>query len=91
MAAVGLGFYAFCTFALAFSQLWIKVRKFYGEERRKRLKEIRLKAIERAAKTGETIITEKDYGPGFRIQKMIPKEEMPEHVFEDYDGKIYDC
>lgn len=90
IAAVGLGFISFCCFLLAFSMTLVKVQKMYNEERIRRLK-IRLKTNrERAAEHGEEMETGTDYGPGFRIQKMVPKEKAPAHVFEDYDGRVFD-
>jgi len=90
MASVGLGFISFCCFLLAFSMTLIKVRKMYNEERMRKLK-IRLKQNrEKAAETGQEMESGTDYGPGFQIQKMVPKEKAPPHVFEDYDGRVFD-
>lgn len=92
MASVGLGFVAFCCFLLAFSMSFVKVKTQYNADRTKKLK-LRLKnQREHAVETGEVVESEGvDYGPGFRIQKMIPKESEPKAVYEDYDGRIFDC
>lgn len=68
----------------------VKVRKMYNEDRMRRVK-IRLKQQREAAvNTGKEMETGVDYGPGFRIQKMVAKEKAPMHVHEDYDGRVFD-
>lgn len=90
IASVGLGFISFCCFLLAFSMTLVKVRKMNNEDQIRQLKIKIKRQREQAAETGDVVESATDYGPGFRIQKMVPKEKAPLHVHEDYDGRVFD-
>jgi hypothetical protein len=89
-ASVGLAFVAYCYFLLAFSVSLGSVRIMYHEDRLKRVKLKLKQQREHAAETGDVVESATDYGPGFRIQKMIPKEPIPKRAHEDYDGRVFD-
>lgn len=90
LATVLLGALSFCQFLLVFSMLFGKVVKFRAEkharEAKKRLKLQKQKAMD----TGAAIEDGPDYGAGFRVGKMIPKEPLPDAIFQDYDGRVFD-
>lgn len=90
MASVLLSFLAFCYFLLAFTMTLLVVQKFRLEERKRQYKrkllEMRVKSISK----GEAVEDQADYGIGFRVQKMAPKEGAPDAIFSDYDGRIFD-
>jgi len=91
MASVGLATFAFCCFLLGFSMSFFKARKYRREENKRRFKMKLRKQREKTLETGEAIEEGVDYGEGFRVQKMIPKDPLPEVLWSDYDGRIFEC
>lgn len=90
VATIGLFGLAFCCFLLVFSMSFGKVLKYRHEKRMKEAKAKLKKMREKSKEKGEAVEEGRDYGEGFRIEKMIPPEEAPEAIFSDYDGRIFD-
>jgi len=90
IASVCLSALAFCCFLLAFSMSFVKVRKIAHEDQKRKKKKKLKKLQDKAKEKGQAVDEGPDYGEGFRIQKMIPKEPVPEAIFSDYDGRIFD-
>jgi hypothetical protein len=100
LSSVLLGFLGFCTYVLAFSMLLRNVMKNITEERvrnsKHRLAEQRAEQRNRAMETGRPVIldsknSKKDAGQDrFQISEMNLKEERPEPIWQDYDGRIFD-
>lgn len=91
LAAVGLSFLGFCCFLLGFSMSLRRAVYFYHEER-KRVFKLKLRQQKQKAKeTGEAVEEGPDLGEGFRVGKMCAQDALPDCMFEDYDGKVFDC
>lgn len=91
IASVVLATFAFCCFLLGFSMSFFKARKYRREEHKRRFKLKLRKQREKTLETGEAIEEGPNYGEGFRIEKMVPKEALPEVVWSGYDGRIFEC
>jgi len=90
MASVGLAAFAFCCFLLGFSMAFFKMRRYRREEHKRRYKLKLRKQREKTLETGEAIEEGPNYGEGFRVEKMIPKEAIPDVLWSDYDGRIFE-
>merc|ERR1719199_1566630 len=91
VASLGLSFYSFCCFLLGFSMAFRKSMWFYHEERKRKYKRNLNRSREKATGKGDAVEDGPNYGEGFRVAKMIPADPRPEHMFEDYNGRVFDC
>jgi hypothetical protein len=91
IASVGLAAIAFCCFLLTFSMQLVIVVKYRREKRLLEAKKNLQAQREKARSRDGNLEEGPDYGEGFRIQKMAPKEQCPLPAFQDYEGRYFDC